>query len=200
MCGCTLYDSPTCGHSWLSMSQPCGFLSDLLSCPNRQTYQTLIAPAYTCPQCNGGFADRETIEMVQGPWGCNQLIRSRVGGSHTIPGSWGNVPLATNNWGGGMGMGMGMSMGMASSVPLISSSRAMVPVNNYGYDHRLTGPYGASSAMFGRHSSFDNGIMMDDGCFDDYGYGYGGSRRKHKSSSRYVYRHTSKPATNCVLM
>jgi hypothetical protein len=69
MCGCTLYDSPTCGHSWISMSQPCGFLSDLLNCPYRQTYQTLIAPPYSCPMCNGGFADRETIEMVQGPWG-----------------------------------------------------------------------------------------------------------------------------------
>lgn len=187
------------------MSQPCGFLSDLLSCPNRQTYQTLIAPPYTCPQCNCGFADRETIEMVQGPWGCNQLIRSHVGGSHAIPGSWGSVPLTMINWGGGLGVGMGMDMNMTSSMPLVSSSRVMVPMNSYGYDHRLTGPYGSGPALTGGYDGFDNGMIMDGGFFDDggygYGYGYDGRRRrKHKSSARYVYRHSSKPATNCTVM
>jgi hypothetical protein len=82
------------------MSQPCGFLSDLLNCPYRQTYQTLVAPPYTCPMCNGGFADRETIEMVQGPWGCNQLVRSHVGGNYAIPGQWGYAPTMTDDWGG----------------------------------------------------------------------------------------------------
>lgn len=203
MCGCTLYDSPTCGHSWLSMSQPCGFLSDLLSCPSRQTYQTLIAPPFACPQCNGGFADRETIEMVQGPWGCNQLIRSHLGGNHAIPGSWGNAALPMNNWGAGLGLGMGMNTSMSS----ISSSRARVPVNGYGYDHRLTGPYGSRPAICSGLSSFGNGMIIDDGYLDDYdydfdyGFGYDGRRRrKHKSSSRYVYRHSSKPATNCAVM
>ncbi|UPX19455.1 uncharacterized protein EKO05_0009715 [Ascochyta rabiei] len=202
MCGCTLYDSPTCGHSWISMSQPCGFLSDLLSCPNRQTYQTLVAPPYTCPQCNSGFADHETIEMVQGPWGCNQLIRSHVGGSRAIPGSWGNAPLATNHWGGtiGMGMGMGMGTGMTANMPL-ASSRAMVPVNGYGHDHRLTGPYSSRPAIYNGHGSFDIGVVMDDGALEDYNYGYGdGRRRQHMSSSRYKYYHSSKPATNCVVM
>ncbi|KAH6637441.1 hypothetical protein C7974DRAFT_141257 [Boeremia exigua] len=198
MCGCTLYDSPTCGHSWLSMSQPCGFLSDLISCPNRQTYQTLIAPAFTCPQCNGGFADRETIEMVQGPWGCNQLIRGHLGGSHAIPGSWGNVPRARNSWDGGLGMNTATSM--SPSMPLVSSSRAMVPVNSYGYDHRLTGPYGTSPALHGGYNSFHDRMIMDDDLLDDLGYGYDGRRRRHKSSSRYVYRHSSKPATNCAVM
>ena len=194
MCGCTLYDSPTCGHSWISMSQPCGFLSDLLSCPNRQTYQTLIAPPFTCPQCNGGFADRETIEMVQGPWGCNQLIRSHVGGSHAIPGSWGNAPLAMNNWVGSPGLDMTLNM------PLVSS-RAMVPVNSHGYDHRLTGPYGSRPAICSGYSSFDNDMFTGHGFVDDYGYEYDGRRRrKHKSRSRYVYRHSSKPATNCAVM
>lgn len=201
MCGCTLYDSPTCGHSWVSMSQPCGFLSDLLNCPNRQTYQTLIAPPYTCPQCNGGFADRETIEMVQGPWGCNQLIRSHVGGSHAIPGSWGNATLAPISWGGGVGMGMGM----AANMPY-SSSRAMVPVNGFGYDHRLTGPYGSrpygsGPAICSGYGSFDNGMIVEEDFGDGYGYAYGRSRRgSHKSSSKYKYYHSSKPATNCTVM
>jgi hypothetical protein len=131
MCGCTLYDSPTCGHSWISMSQPCGFLSDLLSCPYRQTYQTLIAPPYTCPTCHRGFADRETIEMVQGPWGCNQLIRSHVGGNYAIPGQWGNAPLISNGWGGNPNLTSGAMVSM----------NGMVPMNGYRYDHRLTGSY-----------------------------------------------------------
>lgn len=196
MCGCTLYDSPTCGHSWISMSQPCGFLSDLLSCPNRQTYQTLIAPPYTCPQCNGGFADRETIEMVQGPWGCNQMIRSHVGGSHAIPGSWGNAPFVSTSWGAGLGMGMAMN----SNMPLVPS-RGMVPVNGYGYDQRLGGPYGSRPAICSGYGSFDRGMMVDDGFMDDYRYRYDGRhRRRHESSSRYKYHHSSKPATNCTVM
>jgi hypothetical protein len=200
MCGCTLYDSPTCGHSWLSMSQPCGFLSDLLSCPNRQTHQTLVAPPYTCPQCNAGFADRETVEMVQGPWGCNQLIRSHLGGSHAIPGSWGEVSLAMNNWSAGIRLGTAMT-----SMPLVSSAltsrRAMVPVNSYGFDHRLTGPYGSQPAIHGGYNSFGGGVMVDDGIVDDLDYGYDGRRRrKHSSRSKYVYRHSSKPATNCAVM
>lgn len=200
MCGCTLYDSPTCGHSWVSMSQPCGFLSDLLSCPNRQTYQTLIAPPFTCPQCNSGFADRETIEMVQGPWGCNQLIRSHVGGSHAIPGSWGSVPLAMSN----RGVGMGIGPAMTASMPLMSS-RTMAPVNgfgsSYGYDHRLTGPYSSQPAICSGFNSFGNGMVVDGGYLEDLDYGYDGRRRrKHSSRSKYVYRHSSKPATNCAVM
>lgn len=180
------------------MSQPCGFLSDLLSCPNRQTYQTLIAPPYACPRCNGGFADRETIEMVQGPWGCNQLIRSHLGGSYAIPGSWGSIPLGMNNCIGGPGLGMNMV-----------SSQAMIPVGGHGYDHRLTGPYGSRPALCSGYDTFGGGMIMDGGYLDyddgygyGYGYGYGGcrQRRRHKSSSKYVYRHSSKPATNCTMM
>lgn len=209
MCGCTLYDSPTCGHSWLSMSQPCGFLSDLLSCPNRQTYQTLIAPPLACPRCNGGFADRETIEMVQGPWGCNQLIRSHLGGSHAIPGSWGNISLGMNNWIGSPGLGMGMNVGMNMVAnPAVMSSQAMIPMGGYGYDYRLTGPYGPRPAICNGYDTFGGGMFMDAGFLNyDDGYGYGGyggyigcRRSGHKSRSKYVYRHSSKPATNCTVM
>lgn len=190
------------------MSQPCGFLSDLLSCPNRQTYQTLIAPPHTCPQCNNGFADRETIEMVQGPWGCNQLIRSHVGGSHAIPGSWGNVPLAMNNWVGGLGMGASMSlgsgMGMGTGTGMCANMpRSMFQVDTFGHDHRLTGPYGSHPAIRSGYGFFDHGMIMDNGFANDNGYSYGHNgrrRRSHKSSSRYKYYHSSKPATNCTVM
>jgi hypothetical protein len=186
MCGCTLYDSPTCGHSWISMSQPCGFLSDLLSCPNRQTYQTLIAPPYACPTCNRGFADRETIEMVQGPWGCNQLIRSHVGGSYAIPGQWGNAPMhmMPGGWGG----------------PTLTSG-AMMPMHNYGYDHRLTGPCPPPPPMMcDRPMLYDGYDTFDDGFMYDFDFDDRRKRRKHKSSRYHEYRWSSKPATNCAVM
>jgi hypothetical protein len=183
MCGCTLYDSPTCGHSWISMSQPCGFLSDLLNCPYRQTYQTLIAPPYTCPTCNRGFADRETIEMVQGPWGCNQLIRNNVGGSYAVPGQWGHIPSMAGGWSG----------------PALTSGPIVPVMNGYRHDHRLTGPYPppplmmCDRPMMGGYDDFDDGFMYDLD-FDDRR-----RRRRHKSS-RYEYRWSSKPATNCTVM
>ena len=195
MCGCTLYDSPTCGHSWVSMSQPCGFLSDLLNCPYRQTYQTLIAPPYTCPICNGGFADAETIEMVQGPWGCNQMLPGQVGGSYAIPGQWGHAPLTSSGWGG----------------PAITSA-AMQPMSGYSYDHRLTGPYGSRS-MLANTPMITNGPVIsnapmvcdsygafDDGYISDYDHwrGYGRGRRRHKTKHKYKY--TSEPVTNCTVM
>jgi hypothetical protein len=194
MCGCTLYDSPTCGHSWISMSQPCGFLSDLLNCPYRQTYQTLIAPPYTCPTCHRGFADRETIEMVQGPWGCNQLIRSHVGGNYAIPGQWGNAPLISNGWGGNS----------KSTAGAMVSINGMVPMNGYRYDHRLTGQYPPPPPImynqsmicepgYNIYDNFDDRFMYDMD-FDDR------RRRKHKSSRYHQYRWSSKPATNCNVM
>ncbi|OAK95172.1 hypothetical protein IQ06DRAFT_64817 [Phaeosphaeriaceae sp. SRC1lsM3a] len=180
MCGCTLYDSPTCGHSWLSMSQPCGFLSDLLSCPYRQTYQTLIAPPYTCPTCNRGFADCETLEMVQGPWGCNQLIRNHVGGSYAIPGQWGSL-----------------------GVPALTSG-TMVQMNGFRYDHRLSGPYPPPPPLVcerpmnisGGFNDLNDGFVYD--C--DFGFSDRGRRRRHRSSRYHEYRWSSKPATNCVVM
>jgi hypothetical protein len=200
MCGCTLYDSPTCGHSWISMSQPCGFLSDLLNCPYRQTYQTLIAPSYTCPMCNGGFADRETIEMVQGPWGCNQLIRSHFGGSHAIPGQWGKAPMMTNSRGTPAPI-------PGVLVPMNGHAGAMVPRNaNYlldgqRYDHRLTGPYPPPPPMMcdkpmicGRYDNFDDGFMYDRE-FDGQGH-----IRKHRSSWYREYRYSSRPDTSCMVM
>jgi hypothetical protein len=133
--------------------------------------------------CNGGFADRETIEMVQGPWGCNQMLRNQVGGSYAIPGAWGNAPLVSSSFG----------------------NQAMLPLNSYAYDHRLTGPQALRPAITS-YGAFNNGIMVDDGFFDECGYdcgydcGYGRRRRRHKSSSKYKYYHSTKPATNCTVM
>ncbi|KNG52685.1 60s ribosomal protein l29 [Stemphylium lycopersici] len=159
MCGCTLYDSPTCGHSWISMSQPCGFLSDLLSCPYRETYQTLIAPPHTCPVCNGGFADQETIEMVQGPWGCNQMIRNHVGGNYAVPGQWGNARLMP-----GALRGPAITSGAISGAPM-----PMGQLNRgFTYDHRLTGPYGppaslSYASMIGRGPTITGPAMITNG-------------------------------------
>ncbi|CAO2656371.1 Nn.00g051740.m01.CDS01 [Neocucurbitaria sp. VM-36] len=177
------------------MSQPCGFLSDLLSCPYRQTYQTLVAPPYTCPMCNGGFSDRETMEMIQGPWGCNQMIRSHVGGSHAIPGQWGNAPLITGSWNG----------------PAITSG-AVGPMNGFTYDHRLTGSHGSRS-MIATAPMIANGPVVcngygacDNGFIDDYGWDFDDRRRRRRrrSSSRhksqYKYRYSSRPETNCTVM
>lgn len=189
MCGCTLYDSPSCGHSWMSMSQPCGFLSDLLSCPNRYTYQTLVAPPYTCPVCNGGFADSETIEMVQGPWGCNQLIRNNVGGNYAVPGQWGNIPFPSHGF-AGPALTSGPFMGPNS----------LVPMSGYNHDHRLTGPYAQPLPVMGNGQMAYDGY---DGFHDGFGYNWdscGRNRRKHRSSRYNEYRYSSKPATNCTVM
>lgn len=188
------------------MSQPCGFLSDLLSCPYRQTIQTLVAPAYTCPMCNGAFADRETIEMVQGPWGCNQMIRNHVGGNYAIPGQWGNAPLLPGGWGGAA-----LASGYGTNVPLVGGYG--------GNDHRLTGPYGprpfgngsliANPPVISNAATITNGRVMYEGCspFEDhylsdhdYDWAHGGSRRKSKHKSKYKYRYSNNPATNCTVM
>jgi hypothetical protein len=184
MCGCTLYDSPTCGHSWISMSQPCGFLSDFLNCPYRQTYQTLIAPPYSCPTCHGGFADRETIEMVQGPWGCNQLIRSHAGGAHAIPGQWGHAPML-----GGGGW----------SAPPVTAG-AMIPMKGFAYDHRLTGPYSLPRpTMLDRPTTCD-GYNFDDAIMYDFDQDDRRRRRRRKSTRYHEYKYSTKPATNCTVM
>ncbi|KAJ5031235.1 60s ribosomal protein l29 [Bipolaris maydis] len=178
MCGCTLYDSPTCGHSWLSMSQPCGFLSDFLNCPYRQTYQTLIAPPYTCPTCNGGFADQETIEMVQGPWGCNQLLRNHVGGNHAIPGQWGNVQLALS----------GPRSAAISCVATAGSATHLDNMTqNFTHDHRFTGPDGPA-------------IIPNKPRYYDNGYYVNGRRKRSRHKSHYKYKYTDKPATNCAVI
>lgn len=169
------------------MSQPCGFLSDLLNCPHRHTYQTLVAPPMTCPMCNGGFADRETIEMVQGPWGCNQMIRSHIGGSYAVPGHWGNAPPVTSNW------------NHAALVSNSWGSCAMVPANGHEYDHRLGGPYGSVPVMC---NGYNDGFVVEDGFVDGCGWDHGRSRRrgKHKSSHYREYYRSTRPATNCVVM
>ncbi|KAF2851107.1 hypothetical protein T440DRAFT_68507 [Plenodomus tracheiphilus IPT5] len=223
MCGCTLYDSPTCGHSWISMSQPCGFLADLLSCPNRQTYQTLIAPPYTCPTCNGGFADRETIEMVQGPWGCNQMLRNHVGGNYAVPGQWGSAPFRANGFASPM-MTPGAMLPFNGRDGAALTSGALVSHSSYAptYDHRLTGPYGAqpmieqtpvisNGPMAGNGPMMSNAPMVCDGsmvyngfdCYDDGYAGNGwdhGSRGLRKQKSKYKYRYTDEPAGNCAVM
>ncbi|KAF2641467.1 hypothetical protein P280DRAFT_313979 [Massarina eburnea CBS 473.64] len=195
MCFCTQYDSH-CGHSWVSLSEPCGFLQDFLNCPHRNIIRMCIAPSGVCPQCFGGPADSETIEMIQGPWGCNQMIRSQIGGPQVIPGNWGRAQLHPQHWG----------------------NQPMLP--GFGVDHRLLGPLapvpsglgmvspsmgiasphmGAVSPNMGmvvhQGSPVQNMVCYDngygdyyDGCYDS---GYGGRRGRYNRDERHIrrYRH-----------
>lgn len=209
-----MYDSPTCGHSWYSMTQPCGYLQDLLNCPMRRVFQTLIAPPYVCPTCNRGFADAETIQMIHGPWGCNQMIRGYVGGTHSIPGHWGSARLS----------GPLLSGGYA---PPAITSAAMHAASVVPYDHRIAGPYG-HGPTFAHNSMIMNGPvvantsticdapfiseapMITDG-YDAWNDGYSSSdyyyyekrrprrRRRHRTRSRY-YESSSTHDILCAVM
>jgi hypothetical protein len=205
MCTCTHYDGQ-CGHTWISNSQPCGPLRDFLNCPNHQIAQYLIAPPGTCPACCGGFADPETIQMVQGPWGCNQMLRNQWGGDLAIPGAWGNAPLLQQHWGGNQ----------------------MIP-GDWGVDHRLVGPMagpvGMSAMAVGMPIAgpvavptgmamgmpvsgpqrMDQRMICDNYYDDGYGmsgFGYhGGRQRRQRSSHQYrEYRHKQQSGPGCIVM
>lgn len=66
MCVCTQYQSPTCSHQWLSLTQPCGMGMNLMTCPYRNTFQGLWAPGMCCPICNGTAIDPFVNQMVAG--------------------------------------------------------------------------------------------------------------------------------------
>lgn len=202
MCYCTQYDSPTCGHSWTSMTESCGYSRDLLSCPYRQTMNYLIAPVYTCPQCNCGFADGETLEMIQGPWGCNQLVRNYYGGDFAVGNTWAGSLRVPQLRGGG---------------PLYSGGF-------HGGDTRLTGPYngpaitcGPPAIACGPPMSITNQRMICndpyyDDCYDDCCYdccngsrrGYGDRYRDRKRQRRYdyqyKYRRSTRDGQGCSVM
>lgn len=180
------------------MSQPCGFLRDLLSCPNRQTYQTLIAPPHACPVCNGGFADAETVEMVQGPWGCNQMLSNHVGGNAPFS-AGGFAPLAMTN---GAMVPYGASSGPAMTSGSMISYTGSMPV----YDHRLTGPYGPRPVMAHSPMVVNGGPILHDaydafdgGYIDEYSWDQG-RRGGRKQKSRYKYKYSDEPAGNCAVM
>jgi hypothetical protein len=148
--------------------------------------------------------------MIQGPWGCNQMIRNYVGGNYAVPGQWGNaLLLRSSGWGG-------------PAITSAAMSGTMMPINHgFTYDHRLTGPYGSQAMVPYQAPMVGNGTMMagpamitngpmiasdpmicDDGwagCDDGY-YDSRRSRRRHKSYNKYKYKYTDKPATNCTVM
>lgn len=76
---------------------------------------------------------------------------------------------------------------------------AMVPMNGYAYDHRLTGPFPPPPPMMMDRPMICDG-SFDDGFMYDVDFDRSRRRRKHRSSHHYKYKHTSKPATNCVVM
>jgi len=201
MCICTHYDGQ-CGHTWISNSQPCGPFRDFLNCPNHQIAQYLIAPPGTCPTCCGGFADPETTKMVQGPWGCNQMVRSEWGGDLAIPGAWGNASLLQQHWGGIPTMGVdhrlvgplagpvgmsGIAVGMPTAGPVALPARMPMGMP-------VAGP-----------QMMDQRMIYDD--YYDAGFGYsgfdynGGRQRRRRSSHHYrEYRHKQQSGQGCIVM
>jgi hypothetical protein len=212
MCICTHYDGQ-CGHTWISNSQPCGPFRDLLNCPNHQIAQYLIAPPGTCPTCCGGFADPETIQMVQGPWGCNQMLRNQCGGELAIPGAWGNAPLLPQHWAGNtmmavdhrltgpmvgpvVGMGMhDMAMGMPVGMPMIGSvgMPAEMPMGM-----PITGPHVIDQRMIS-DNYYDNRYGMS-GYGSGFGYNSGRSRRRRSSHHYREFRHKQQSGPQCSVM
>ncbi|KAF2868960.1 hypothetical protein BDV95DRAFT_107950 [Massariosphaeria phaeospora] len=178
MCMCTQYDSASCGHSWISMSHACGFLRDLLNCTNHQIYQTLVAPPFTCPQCNGGWGDGETIQMLPGPWGCNQMLRTQFGCRQIGQSQWhGGQMVPRTRWGNG----------------------AMVP--EWGNSPLVSPLAGGNQMMI---EGCQGGAMYDDCCDRDMGqpWYYGDSRRRNRKrdSQYFSYRRSTRPANNCIVM
>ena len=121
--------------------------------------------------------------MVQGPWGCNQMIRNRVEGTHAISGQWGNAQLIPGGRGG----------------PAITYviAGAVVPMGHanpgFSYDHRLTGPY---APAISNAAIIRNGPMVCDSGLAGRGHGYykDGRRRRSRHMSYYKYKFTDRPA------
>lgn len=182
------------------MSEACGLDRDLLSCPYRQTVNYLIAPPYTCPTCNGGFADGETLQMIQGPWGCNQLLRNHYGGDLSIGNTWaGSIP-----------------------VPEFYTGSPICGGGFYGGDTRVAGPYTGAALSYRRPVATlghfrDQGVICNEpnvgARYDDYyygcrdnsrghygGMGYGTRKGQRKHNYQYKYRRSTRDGQGCVVM
>jgi hypothetical protein len=197
MCLCTQYDSPTCGHSWTSMTESCGYGQDLLNCPYRQPVNYLVAPPYTCPSCNGGFVDGETLQMVQGPWGCNQLVRNHYGGDFAVGNAWAGSLQAPQLWSGASMRGGG----------------------GYGGDIMFAGPYSGAALTHGPSVISNQRMICNEpcvgacyngcgyGCMEDGGrsqrysrYGYRDRKSQRRYDYQYKYRRSSRDGQGCTVM
>lgn len=113
MCFCTEYASPTCQHSWISLTESCGFGANLLTCPRRQPVQSCIAPPHCCAICDGAHEDPAICQMVIGrsggmlhspvPCGLDRM-RSR---GYRHPVEYGYGPGRLERLGGLGGLGYG---------------------------------------------------------------------------------------------
>lgn len=66
MCLCTEYDSPSCGHSWISLTEPCSIGANLLTCQLPEPIQSCVAPPYCCPICDGSHDDPAVCQIITG--------------------------------------------------------------------------------------------------------------------------------------
>lgn len=181
------------------MTQPCGYGQDLLNCPIRETGRCLVARPGACPTCNGAFADGETLQMIQGPWGCEQLVRKYRGGDFAIGNSWAGSLQVPQFWyssirGGGFA----------------------------GGDTRFAGPYSGGALAYGpaltsctssgsmtNPRMISNAPYIDDCCYGDCtgrqscyhdGYRYGDRNRQRRYHYQYKYRRSSRDGQGCFVM
>jgi hypothetical protein len=81
MCMCTQYQSPTCSHQWLSLTESCGDGMNLISCSYRNTIQGLWAPGMCCPWCNGSAQDPFVNQMLPPLATCRPGLSCGIGPS-----------------------------------------------------------------------------------------------------------------------
>jgi hypothetical protein len=207
---CTEYRAPTCNHSWISLTHPCGPYRNLLSCSCLETFQTLAAPAFTCPQCHGGFQNEETLRMISdGGWGGPTVVthtgfqKGGYGGGYAMPGPFGGSGFLGGWGGGGGGMfphfaggGRGGAYGIGSPVTTTTTTVIPggdtvggVPVIGGVCDFVMDTPVMSSKTPWGRYGRISNGW-------------FGGGRRSSNRRVRHE-RHSyseSAPVTGCVTM
>lgn len=178
------------------MTESCGYCRDLLNCPYRQTVNYLVAPPYTCPTCNGGFVDGESMQMIQGPWGCNQLVRNHYGGEFAVGNAWAGAMHVPQLWssvrGGGFYGGDSRFSGPYNTYG---------PAITYGSQAVASSPVSVVTQQLIRSDPYMEGCY-NDCCYDRYdgrrssryyggGYGHSGGKRYQKHDYQYKYRRST---------
>lgn len=125
--------------------------------------------------------------MVQGPYGCNQLVRNHYGGDFAVGNSWAGSRQAPQLWAGMRGGGFyggdsrftgpyadGPAITYNSSMPLVNQQLICNEPYSGGYDE-------------GYYGCYDRGRRG--GYYDSYGYKDRKGYRKH--DFKYKYRRST---------